>query len=398
MSSDSPVRLSRDGVTLTGYLVLALWGWFLYGFGSLLAQLGRDQGISATVTSLHSVLLAAGALIAGFGFVPLVRRVRRRGVLRLAATMVLTGSVMFVAGGAWTAVTLPAILFIGTGGSLLVNAVNPLLNEHHAPRGEGHSAAALAEGNAVAAACGLVAPLAVGAGVALGLSWRPAILVTVPLALATLWMVARQPAGVLALDDDSTGAPGARRPMPVGFWPVLGMMMGLIGVEFCMTAWSAELLRTRTDLSSGAAAAGVSAVIGGMMLGRVLLGRMALRRPAKPLLVVAILVCLAGWAVTWTTTVATVALLGLLITGLGMAAHYPLGASLGMAAAGDQRDRASGLLSLGIGVAAGGGPFAIGALSDATSTHAAFLVVPVLLVLGLGLLLLTGPVTSRRPR
>ena len=48
------------------------------------------------------------------------------------------------------------------------------------------SAAALAEGNAVAAGTGLVAPLVVGAGIAAGLTWRPAVLLTLPLLLAVV--------------------------------------------------------------------------------------------------------------------------------------------------------------------------------------------------------------------
>jgi cyanate permease len=50
------------------------------------------------------------------------------------------------------------------------------------------------------------------------------------------------------------------------------------------------------------------------------------------------------------------------------------------------RDRAVGVMSIGIGIAAGTGPFVLGALADATSTHQAFLVVPALMVGALGIL------------
>ena len=86
----------------------ATWGWFLYGFGALLPQLGDDQGISRTLTSMHSVALATGGLIAGLSAVPLVRALRRRGVFLLGCSLAATGCVMLAAGGAWTAATLVA--------------------------------------------------------------------------------------------------------------------------------------------------------------------------------------------------------------------------------------------------------------------------------------------------
>jgi predicted MFS family arabinose efflux permease len=347
--ASTPARLHRDGVTGLGYLSLATFGWFLYGYGALLPQLGRDQGISRTVTSLHSVTLAVGALVAGMAGVTLVRALRRRGVMAL-------------------------------GAGLLMNAAVPALSEHHGFEGP----AAISEANAVAAATGLVAPLVVGAGIALGLTWRPAVLVTLLLTTAVIIVLRRLPRDNVALDAVLPPRDGPRVPLPRAFWPALIVVLLCVSVEFSTAAWSADLLRQRTGLSAGAAAAGVSAVIAGMTVGRAAVGQLALRHPPRRLLAGAILLAAAGWAVTWTATSAPLALAGLLITGVGIAGHFPMGASLVLAAAGShQRDRAIGVQSMGIGVASGAGPFALGALADATSTHTAFLVVPVLLALAL---------------
>jgi MFS family permease len=376
-------RLTRDGITRTGYLVLVTWGWFLYGFGALLPQLGRDQEISRTVTGLHSVMMASGALLAGALAVPMVRALRRRGVLRLGGLLVLTGSLTLVLGGAWTPVTLLAALIVGTGGALLVNTATSALSDHH----QEHGAAALSEGNALAAASGLLAPLLVGAGVAAGLTWRPAVLVTVPLVLGMLLMLHRQPRESLALDQQLPPRQGRPARLPPAAWPAAGMVVACVGVEFCLTNWSAELLRERTGLAAGPAAAGVSAVIVGMTLGRVVTGRLALRHSSRRLLLAAIGLSLVGCAWTWLAAAPWAALLGLFVTGTGLAAHYPLGASVLFATAPGQRDQAVGVLSIGVGLAAGAGPFALGALADLSSTHTAFLVVPALLVVAAVLLL-----------
>jgi predicted MFS family arabinose efflux permease len=381
--------LRRDGVTGTGYLVLGTWGYFLYGFGALLPQLGDDQGISRTLTSLHSVALACGGLIAGFAGVTLVRALRRRGVFLLGCSLVTAGCLAMTIGGAWTATTLLGTLVAGTGGSLLINTAMPTLADHHPDT----SAAALAEGNSVAAGTGLVAPLVAGAGIAAGLTWRPAVLLTIPLVIGVVVMLRRQPS-VPALDAVLPPRSTVRLPLPIAVWPAVFLVFLCVGVEFVMAAWSADLLKQRTGVSAGAAAAGVSAVITGMTLGRLVVGRLALRHPPQRLMLAAILLTLAGWGVTWTTTAAPVALAGLLLTGLGIAGHYPMGAALVFAAGTPQlRDRVAGVMSVLIGCAAGGGPFLLGALADATSTHTAFLVVPALMVAALLLLV----ATPRRP-
>jgi predicted MFS family arabinose efflux permease len=388
-----PAGLRRDGITAAGYLVLATWGWFLYGFGALLPQLGRDQGISRTLTGVHSVMMAIGALLAGVFAVPLVRALRRRGVLRLGGVLVLCGTALLVVGGAWTPVTLVALLIAGTGGALLVNTAVTTMTAHH----HEHGAAALAEANAVAASCGLIAPLLVGAGIGVGLSWRPAILVTVPLVLAMFVLVARQPRDTPALDEQLPPRQGRAAPLPAAVWPAAAMVVACVGVEFCLTNWSADLLREQVGFSAGAAAAGVSAVIGGMTLGRVITGRMALRYSTRRLLLVAILIALMGWAGTWLAVSGWTALLGLFVTGVGLGALYPLGTAIVLAAASGQRDQAAGVLSIGVGLAAGGGPFALGALADASSTHLAFLVVPALLVAAIVLLLQSARLNRATP-
>jgi predicted MFS family arabinose efflux permease len=377
------VTFTRDRVTRSGYLVLANCGWYLYCFGALLPQLGRDQGISRTVTGLHSVMLAVGTLLAGVFSVALVRAFRRRGVLQLAGLLLIAGFLLLAAGGAWTPVTLVAALIAGAGGSLLVTIGNPLLSDHHGD----HGAAALAEGNAVSSAAGLVAPLVVGAGVAAGLTWRPAVLLTVPLVLTMIFLVRQLPHPTPALDGQLPPRQGRSAPLPPAFWPAAGMLVVCITVEFCLANWSAELLRDQVGFSAGASAAGVSAVVAGMTLGRIGTGRAALRYAPRPLMLVAIVIALIGWTGTWLAVSGWAALLGLFVTGLGLAAHYPIGATIVFAAAPGQEDQAAGLLSIGAGVAVGVGPFALGALADAFSIHLAFLVIPVLLVIAAGLLL-----------
>ena len=80
-----------------------------------------------------------------------------------------------------------------------------------------------------------------------------------------------------------------------------------------------------------------------------------------------------------------------MVTGLGIAGQYPMGAEL---CSRPRRRRCAtaprGSCPSAIAVAAGAGPFALGALADATSTHTAFLVVPALMMAALVLLAATA--------
>jgi fucose permease len=173
------------------------------------------------------------------------------------------------------------------------------------------------------------------------------------------------------------------------------MIMASVGIEFCCTAWSVDLLQQRTTLSPSAASAGLSAVVGGMAAGRFAIGRLAVRYSSRRLLLAAFGLTVVGWLVTWTATVPVPALVGLALLGLGIAGQYPLGAALALAAAADHADAASGRMALGLSLAAGITPFTLGALADATSTHTAFTAVPLLEALA-AVALLAAVLRSRR--
>lgn len=376
----------RDALTRAGYATLAGWGWFLYGFGTTLPLLRDEQGVSRTVISLHSVALAAGAPIAGAAAVTLAQRVGRRRTVLGGCALVTVGVVLLVLAPG-PLLSLPAALICGLGGSTLVNTVNPALSEHHGPAG----AAALAEGNAVAAATGVLSPLLVGLCTSWGLTWRPAIAVSLLFLLAVAVLVRQVPPGVPALDTRADpGSATGRVRLPVRYRLLLLTLVCCVAVEFALTTWSPDLLRQQAGMAAGPASYAVTALLLGMLAGRLLVGRLARDRGAAGLLLGALGLTAAGWLVTWLATAPAPAMAGLVLTGLGIAGHYPLAATLVLQAAQGRGDQASGAMSIGIGLSAGGAPFVLAALADRTSTHTAFLVVPALLAVAAVLLTLAG--------
>ena len=133
-------------------------------------------------------------------------------------------------------------------------------------------------------------------------------------------------------------------------------------------------------MAPSTASGAVSAVVGGMAVGRLVVGALARTRSPLGLFLIGVAVTAAGWLLVWLSTSPVAALAGLLIVGLGVAGQYPLGAAMVMALSGGQPDRAIAVMGIGVGLASGIGPFALGALADQLGVQAAFLVVPALCV------------------
>ncbi len=370
-------------VGVAGYVVFGSWCWVLYSFGAVLQLLRVEQGTGRAVTGVHSLGLAAGSVVSGLLADRLVRRFGRRRLLVAAFATAAVGlcALCVPLGPGWT---VPAALVLGTGGAMTIVAWLPVPGTTYGDA----APAILARWLAGSAAVGIVAPIVVGAAAGAGYGWRPGLLVALLLFGAAVVLVLRVPTGTPALDVPAPppehalagrGIPRpARRPA--------ALVVTLIAIEFCCTAWVADLLAQRTGLSLAAAAAGVTAVLAGMTVSRAAVGRLALRHPPRLLLAGSLLLTAAGWAVAWLATAPAVGLAGLAVVGLGIGGQYPLGVGLVLDAAPGAEDRTVGLMSVGIGVSSGLGPFALGAVADARGTRDAFLVVP-LLVAACGALL-----------
>lgn len=390
-SARSPGRkvsggLRRDGVTWLVYGQLGAWGYFLFGFGPVLPLLRDSLDVSRTVAALHGTMIAAGSLTAGLCYPRLTARFGRGPVSWAGLAGLCTGVLLLCAGHhlVWT---LTGVLVAGVFGALVVTGSSAILADHHGPAGP----AAITEGNAVAAGFGVAGPALVGAGVAVGIGWRPVLAALVlPAAVLAVLLgrvrvpnVPNVPAG--PLPHERSGR------LPRAYWPAWGVVVAIIGVEFSMTLWSSDVLRVRDGMAPGPAAAGVTAVIAGMFAGRAAGGRLALRFAPDTLLLAALVLTAAGFAVFWIAGAPVPAIAGLAVTGCGMSLHYPLAVARALEAAAGRADVAVSRIAIGAGAAAGSAPVVLGALADRTGPHTAFLIVPLLVLVAAALVLRYTP-------
>ncbi|MFG1655091.1 MFS transporter [Micromonospora chersina] len=419
-------RLTRDRTTWLTYAQLGLWGFFLYGFGPVVPLLRDEQGTSAAVAGLHSTGIAVGALAGGALFAPAARRLGRGPAIWLGLAGVAAGVTALGLLRPLPA-TIAAVAVIATFGMMAISGINVVLTAHHGPG----APAALSEANAACAGMGILAPLVIGATVDAGLGWRPVMAVEVGLitlvALAALAFRVRLPKAAPAVaaavaparpsppiletyrssrtetvqDLRQRAVPGR---LPRAYW-IAWVLMSVTGsIEVCLSLWTADVLRTHAGLDAGGASAAVAAIVCGMFVGRLAGGRLALRWRPVPLLLAALTVSLAGFALFWSAPVGWLAVTGLVVLGLGNALHYPLAISIALAAAGPAADKAAGWASYSMGVGFGIAPVALGWVADGVGPHLAFLLLPgfiaaaMLLTVRLGRALrLSAPTEDRAP-
>lgn len=391
MAPSTP-RLRRDRFTVTLYGCFVVWGWLLYSFNPSVPLLADDLGISGAQAGLHGTAMAAGAILTAFLTPRAVRARGRRWTLVLACAVVVVGTVVLLTAGT-LAQSLLGMFVLAIGGNLAISGAQPGLAQHHGAA----ASAAVTEANGVGSSIGLLGPLAVGACVAAGFGWRPAVAVTALLAVLTAALLGRQPVGGAMTPaerraaQDGTPTPDVaevevdeqpRRRAGLATWCFLATLVAAISLENATTYWSTELVIERTGAGAGIAAATTAGLVAGMSAVRFVVAPLSLRvRPAL-LLTGAFLVAIVGWAVLWTATTPAVALTGLVVAGFGYGAQYPLSVSLLLAATPGSGDAAQARATLAGGIAIGVAPFALGALADQVGAHTAFVIVPVVAVVG----------------
>ena len=373
------MRLERDELTRLCYWMLGLWGFLLYALGPALPALREQLDVSRAVVSLHTTLIALGAIAVGIGGDRFVVHVGRRAAFWVAAGGIASGALLLAAGGTLAA-TLPAAALLGVAGALVVATLQATLADRHGPL----APVALVESNAIATALGILALFAVAVAIWAGSDWRAvfvaAALLAVPAMAIAYGSVCFPAAPELPHDHE----PGLPRP----YWFYWFALLLIVAIEFCVVFWSTDYLETERGLSGSSAAAASSAFLIGMTAGRALGGQLTRRFGSERLLAVALAVAGAGFAVFWLVPSSTLAVLGLGVTGAGVSLLYPLTLALGIAAAGGRTDSAAARAAFAAGIAIAVAPFALGGLADATDLQVAYGIVPVLL--GLGAVALTA--------
>ena len=363
----------RDRLTWLAYAMLAYLGFSQSILGPLMPFLRTELQLSYTLGGLLPATLATGLILSGLVSDGLARRWSRRLVFWLGSLGLATGVILLTLSYRFES-ALIAVLAMGTCSSLTQVMIQAILSDRHAER----RAIALTEANVAASLSTTVTPLVIGSLQSTGLGWRYVpILVVFFLSLLALTFFRQAIPDPPPVRAQSTRESGR---LPLAFWLYWIVLFFITAVEMSLVVWATDFLDSVAGLSRTDAVLGYSAFPAAMLVGRIAGSRLTRRSSSLTLLLVALGVTLVGFPLFWLTRLPVFNILGLFITGLGIANMYPLTLSIAIGLAQDQSNLASARISMGVGTALLTAPLLLGWLADRLSLQLAYGMVVVLMV------------------
>ncbi|HEX3975947.1 MAG TPA: MFS transporter [Solirubrobacteraceae bacterium] len=359
----------RNTFTWTAFGALFAFGYLNAVLGPALPYLRSVEGISYLVGALHQVAYAVGGGIAGTlsarSYLPFGRRsVTAVGLAGAGLAALAVGY------GNAAPITIAGALLMGMLGTLALIRVWAALADAHGPR----RAVALSEGEVAVSLAGIATPLLIGALAGSAATWRLAFAIgTATIALAVV--------GVLRADLPSPHLATHEPTRDLRLQPTLVIIFAIVALEFALSFWLASYLNDDVGLTRQTAVALVSLLYAANLTGRLLASRLARTHPPEHLLFAAIACVVAGLPCVLAATSATAAVAGIVLTGTGIGALFPLTSSLHVQSSGHTADSAVGEV---LSVAALGqiaGPLLAGAIAQASSLRAGLLVLPAMTLL-----------------
>jgi fucose permease len=367
----------RDRLTWLTYLMLAWFGYLQATPGLVVPHLREELGLSYSAGGLHVAAFACGSFTASLLAGPLERRLGRRAVFWLAATVMAAGALV-LATGRIEPLTLAGVLVMGFGGGMLLVTIQAALSDRHGER----RAVALAEANVAASAAYVVVIGALSLAAAVGAGWRAAVLAILIVPPVAWLLNRREPieAPPIRASADGSGT------LPAAFWIATAMIFCTTAAEWCINAWGASFVQDAAGVSADTAVALMGGWFAGVLAGRIAGSRLARRHSPQRLLLVALATGLAGFAILWSAGSPAQALVGLTVIGLGVGNLFPFGLAFTLSLAPANAQRASARAATVTASSVLLAPLTVGTLADATSLSAALAVVPVALALAATLL------------
>ncbi|MBN1965534.1 MAG: MFS transporter [Anaerolineae bacterium] len=380
----------RDRITWLAYFGLAYYAYLEAVLGPIMPFLRDELKMSYSVTGLHFSAMAVGTILGGVTVDAVVNRRGRRMALWGGGVGMALG-VLVLAAGLHAAVTIVGTFLMGFLGCFVINTAQAIMSDKY---GEMRTVA-FSEANMMASLGASMSPLLIWFFQEIDFGWRGAMYVMIALWMVVLLRFRHEPlpeASASAAEDP--GTPG--QPLPRIFWAYWLIVFLVVAVERCMVFWGAEFLKDEGGLSKVDASSAMWLLFVAMLIGRFVASRVARTRPTRSLMLITILVATVGFPLFWLASPVALRLLGLFITGLGLANFFPMTMSLAASAAPDQPDKAIGRAMLGSGLTTLIMPQLLGGIADQTDIQTAFGIVAVLLVSGAAMTVLAKRYSVRQ--
>jgi MFS family permease len=355
----------RNRLTWLAYAMLAYIGFTQSMLGPLMPFLRTELHLNYTLGGFLPGALAVGLILSGLIGDWLARRWSRH-IVFWSGAIGLGTSAVFLGLSRQFELALIAVLGMGFGSSLTQVMIQALLADQHGER----RSIAFAEANLAASLSTTLTPLVIGSLQCVGMGWRTiSILVVLFLTLLAATFHRQSIPDSVAVQTQSVKD---KRHLPFSFWLYWIVLFLVVAVEMSIVVWAADFLASVAGLSRIDAALGFSAFPAAMLIGRIAGSRLTRRWSSLTLLLSSLAITLIGFPIFWLARLATFNIIGLFITGLGIANLFPLTLSIAVGLAADQSNRASARVSLGVGTALLTAPLLLGWLADRVSLQSAY--------------------------
>ena len=389
MTFSSIQPFARNRLTWLAYAMLAYIGFTQSMLGPLMPFLRSELQLNYTLGGFLPAALAVGLILSGICGDWLARYWGRGVVFWGGAFGLATGAVLLGLTHKFE-LALMAILCMGFGSSLTQVMIQALLADQHGER----RSIAFTEANVAASLSATLTPLVIGSLQRLGIDWRAiSVLVILFLTLLAASFYCQSIPDGAAVQIQSVED---RRHLPFSFWLYWIVLFLVVAVEMSMAVWATDFLSSVAGLSRIDAALGFSAFPAAMLIGRIAGSRLTRRWSSLTLLLSFLAITLIGFPVFWLARLATFNIIGLFITGLGIANLFPLTLSIAVGLTADQSNKASARVSLGVGTALLTAPLLLGWLADRVNLQSAYGIVIVLMFAACIIVINNGWLSERR--
>lgn len=365
----------RNRATWTAFAALFAFGLVNALLGPALPFLRESEHLPYLVGAMHQLAYAVGGMTAGILATRSTARRRRTIVVGLAAAA--AAALLLGYGHVFALTMVGALLMSGFATAALIRIWAWLADLHHR-----HRAVAMTEGEVAVSLAGIMTPALLSVCAAAAVGWRFGFLLVFVLvvvaaaAVGTTRVAEARPYGPEEAAQETNATVTRSSPRRT-----LTTIFAVVGLEFTLSFWAASYLHDDVGIAQDGATALVSALYAANLVGRLVTSRLARRLPVVTVLRCALVTALVGIPVLLTARDATVAALGLAITGAGIGGTFPLAASLHVAASDRMADQALGQILTVAGVGQILGPLVAGAVAQGTSLRLGLLTLSALGVL-----------------
>ena len=353
---------------------VAVVNFFVGGFGPAQSLLRADQGTSLKVAGLHGTALGLASITSGYLNSRIVHKLGRRKTIWLGLSVFTLGVVFFVFSPP-IQLTLIAVYMTGFGVSLTINNTTSTAAEDF----KENAHVALNQMNAIAILGSAFGTLVIGSvATVFRDQWRLGLLLALPVIFYLFFMQDAQ-------EEEHVPSAHGRQSGKVSLTLKLSIFAFFISIacEFGIAFWSATLLADRVGSSAALSTLAIFTFGTGTATGRWYISRLLHHVHIDNQLRLAMGFEIAAFALFWVSHNLALSILALFGLGIGVSVQFTIFSVRAIALSDGRPDLAVGYNALAAGTAIASSPFILGLLGDSFGISRAYLLIPVLLMIGI---------------